>query len=183
MQPEEREVPTGALAAALDIVEALHGRDGGMPPPQVIDEVIHDLKIWGHSTVTEAFGSIIYVAAQQLRWRSDDPDATGLKMRIVSAVVTRLQRDIPEVPVKHLPTVAGILTAAFLEIGPVEWRTAHGPVEPDEHLAWCYTAWFMVDFVDTAMERPGGFQGRAQLGHVTGWRRSRKSKVAATVPA
>jgi hypothetical protein len=161
MQPddhhEEREVPAGALAAALEIVEALHGRDDGASPRQVVDEIMRDLKIWGPTVITEAFGSIIYVAAQQLRPARDDPDATGLKMRIVAAVLTNLQRNIPEVPTKHLPVVAGILTAAFLEIGPYEWRTSYGPVEPDEHLAWCYTAWLLVDFVDTTMERPGSF--------------------------
>lgn len=165
-QPEEREVPAGAITAALDIVEALHGRDSGLPPSQVVDQMMRSLKIWGRPAVTEAFGTIIYVAAQRLQPAPDDPDSTGLKMRIVASVVTKLQQNLPEVRTEHLPTVAGLLTAAFLEIGPYEWRTAFGPVEPGEDLAWCYTAWLMVDFVDTTTEHPGGFAEvlRAVLG-------------------
>jgi hypothetical protein len=165
MQPEEREVPAGAITAALDIVEALHGRDGGLPPSQVVDAMMRSLKIWGQPAVTEAFGSIIYVAAQQLQPAPDDPDSNGLKMRFVAAVVTKLQ-NLREVRTEHLPIVAGLLTAAFLEIGPYEWRASCGPVDPGEELAWCYTAWLMVDFVDTTTERPGGFAEvlRAVLG-------------------
>lgn len=157
MQHEDREVPSGALAAALEMVEVLHGHDGGAPPNQVMDQIMRGLKIWGRPVVTEAFGTIIYVAAQQLRPASDDPDSAGLKMQVVAAVLTRLRRDVPEVPAEHLPIVAGMLTAAFLEIGPFEWRMSLGPVDPDEDLAWCYTALLLVDLVDSTMERPGGF--------------------------
>lgn len=163
MQDDEREVPAGALAAALEMLEALHGRDGGASPQQLTDQMTHELKIWGQPAVTEAFGTIIFVATQQLQFAHDAPevldglDGFELKMRVVAAVVTRLRRDLPEVPAKHLPIVAGVLTAAFLGDGPYAWRTSHGPVEPDEHLAWCYTAWLLVDLVDDTTGRPGGF--------------------------
>ena len=157
MQPDDRVVPAGAIAASLEIVEALHGRDGGASQSQVMDRIMQGLKIWGPSGVTEAFGTIIFVAAQQLRPAPDEPDAIGLRMQIVSTVLSRLRRDVHEVPAERLPIVAGILTAAFLELDPYGWRTSFGSIEPDEPLAWCYTAWLLVDLVDSTTERPGGF--------------------------
>jgi hypothetical protein len=35
---------------------------------------------------------------------------------------------------RHLPIVGGILTAAFLGIGPYDWHVSHGPVAGAEHL-------------------------------------------------
>jgi hypothetical protein len=157
MPHEDREVPTGALAAALEMVEVLHGRDGEAAPNQVMDRLMQGLKIWGRPVVTEAFGTIIYVAAQQLRPAPDDPGAADLKMSVVAAVLNRLRRDFPEVPAKQLPIVAGMLTAAVLGIGPYDWRVSLGPVDPDEHLAWCYTACLLVDLVDSTIEHPGAF--------------------------
>jgi hypothetical protein len=115
------------------------------------------LKVWGQAAVTEAFGTIIFVAAQRLQPAPDDTDSTSLRMRTVAAVMTKLQANISEVTTDHLPITAGFLTAAFLGIGAYEWRLSCGPVEPGEDLAWCYAAWLLVDFVDTTTEHPGGF--------------------------
>ncbi|MFD7161364.1 hypothetical protein ACFV9C_42730 [Kribbella sp. NPDC059898] len=156
MEHDERTVPGGALAAALQMVEIVCGRDGGASSGRVSDEIVHSLKIWGHDVVTEAFGTLIYVAARQLQPAADQPDAAG-PMELVSAVVTRLQREYPEVLNEHISIAAGILTAAFLDIGPYGWRTSLGPVHPSEHLTWCFTAALLVDLVDTTMQRPGGF--------------------------
>jgi hypothetical protein len=161
----ERTVPTGALVAAMAIIESLHGRNpserdlaerglGGSPGETIAEieavaEITFAVKQWGEETLTEAFGQIIATVMSLIE------PGTGMADNlhtIVPAVLVRLHRmRMSEVPDESLPTVAGLLTAAFFQQDLYTWRMSLGPIGPGESLVWCYTAWLLVDFADEAV--------------------------------
>lgn len=54
-------------------------------------------------------------------------------------------------------TLAGVLTAAALGDDIWRWRTSLGPDTRRETSASCWTAWLLVDLIDTSRAEPGGF--------------------------
>ena len=151
-----RTVPAGAVATALAMVEMLSGRAAGDPASS--DRALGAaVDRWGIATITEAFGALIYTAVNTTEWASGDTDALHV---ILPNVLTRFRRmRLPEVPEEALPLVGGLLTAACLGQGPYEWRTDLGPSRPGEVLVWAYTAWLLVDFIDSIVFEgsPGRF--------------------------
>jgi hypothetical protein len=154
--PPERTVPTGAIAAALAMVESLHGRDGNLSAEQAAAELVDTIDRWGIGTIVEAFGILIYTV---LHTAKPPPGATDHLHLLVPAVLTRFHRmQMREVPNEALPLVAGLLTAAYFDQDLYKWRTSLGPLRTSEPLVWCYTAWLLVDFMDEALfEEPGQF--------------------------
>lgn len=162
---DEPAVPGGAITDALSMIEALHGRDD-RPPHKVQVDAAEAVDRWGRDTLDQAFSQIIYAGVYLILGDGDDeqsteddgdkPDSFGV---IMPAIINHLARlDLPEVPRTALPTVAGILTAAFYGQPPYVWRSRLGRTD-DEHLVWLYTAWVMVDFMDKVMfeDKPGRF--------------------------
>lgn len=153
----QRTVPSGAVTTALAIVESLDGRVVGGLSLDSVAEISTAVDRWGRETITDAFGLLIYTVMNVAK---PAPGTDDLLHLVVPAVLTRFHRmQMPEVPDEALPTVAGLLTAAFFDQDPYEWRTSLGPIPADEALVWCYTTWLLIDFMDNAAfgEQPGRF--------------------------
>jgi hypothetical protein len=113
----DHEVPAGAIAAALAMIEALHDRDPGQSDDDLQDVVRAELDRWGRETLTEAFMMLIGVGISLIQTPKDEPH---VKYRIIGAVVSNFhQKQLEEVPDFMLPTVAGALTAAVLDKIPI----------------------------------------------------------------
>jgi len=151
-----REVPAEALATVLAIVESLHGRDDGTDTEEFADTIEKSLRRWGDDTITQAFGLLINAA---LTVPDPEDDSDDLLHTLVPAMITRLRHlELAEVPQTELPTVAAMLTAAFLGQDPYQWRCGLGPIPRQEILVWCYTAWLLADFMDEVVfAQPGRF--------------------------
>jgi hypothetical protein len=134
----------------------LHGRDLGQPADQAERQVADAVRHWGKQSITEAFGLLIYTIMNVVKPPPGGEDALHL---VVPAVLSKFhQMNMPEVPDDALPTVAGLLTAAFFGQAPYDWRTNLGPIPDREVLVWWYTAWLLVDLMDNAVfDNPGQF--------------------------
>jgi hypothetical protein len=147
-------VPGGAIATALAVVESLHGRNMGHPLHEAMAEISAAVDRWGRKAIIEGFDMIIYAIMNAVK----PAPGTGDNLHVVlPAVLTKFHRmHMDEVPDEALPTVAGMLTAAFFGQSPYQWRTSQGPIPDGEALLWCYVTWLLVDFMDNAVyEQPG----------------------------
>ncbi len=150
----EREVPTGAIETALTMAESLHGRDIGGDVGTTLTYINDGIDRWGKPTILDAFGSLIFTAVNTGKW-AEGEDALHT---LVPAVVGKFQRmQLPEMPDTVLPTVAGLLTAACLQLDPLEWRLSLGPILSSEIEVWMYAVWLLIDFMDEIMF--GGREG------------------------
>lgn len=146
-------VPSGAIAAAMASIEALHGREAG-PRDGFNAELAEAFQAWGHETMTSAFGLLIGVAVDQLKPAEGEADLVHM---LVPAVVTRLQATaMPEVPERTLPTVSAVVTAAALGQEPHAWRLSMGPLTRSDGLVFAYVLWLLVDLLDE-LYGPGTF--------------------------
>lgn len=150
----DHRVPTEAVAAALTMVEFLHGRPGDVPDERMADILAAGVERWGRDLLIEAFMMLIGAGTNLIRVPDDQ---AHLKYRMIGATIHELHRDrFREVPDALLPMVAGVLTAAVLGQDPYTWRASLGDIPADEILAWCYTAWMVVGMLDDALG-PGAF--------------------------
>jgi hypothetical protein len=142
-------VPGGAIATALALVESMHGRDMGYPFHEATVEISAAADRWGRKAIIEGFDMIICAIMNAVK---PAPDAGDSLHVVLPAVLTKFHRmHMDEVPDEALPTVAGMLTAAFFGQSPYQWRTSQGPIPDREVLLWCYVAWLLVDFMDNAV--------------------------------
>src|SRR5581483_1947005 len=139
---KEVDVPSGAVLAAIRILEILASREDE-PSEAVGEEIATFVKAWSVVVLTQAFSLLIGAAMMSVQQRSGKPDRLH---DIVPAVLTRPRRTGLAEPA--LATMGGVLTAGALEEDPYQWRQNLGPVTNGEALAWCYTAWLIGDFLD-----------------------------------
>jgi hypothetical protein len=148
---ERAEVPSGAILAALQMIEVT-GEDQEAAAGRV-GEITTLVNAWGVPVLTQAFSLLIFGAMSAIRPAEGEPDRLHL---IVPAVLTRLGQVDWARP--FLPTMAGVLTAAALGDDIWQWRVGLSPVSRAETAAWCYTAWLLADLTDSVgFGKPGTF--------------------------
>ena len=139
------EVESGAIAAAMRMVEALNNRTD-IPADEFEAAVRAEVVYWGLDTLTKALLLLIGVGFSVVTFPDDEPE---LRFRIIGAGVDRLHRlRLEEVPDELLPTVAGAYTAAVLGQDVYAWRASLGPIPDGEWLVWLYATWLMVESLE-----------------------------------
>jgi len=163
-------LPEGAVSDALVMTEYLSGRGRLLPDLQV--QLRAAEARWGHENVIGGFSVLLCAAMDLIDRRADHGDTTRLAFdpQAMHEVVPRVLGKIFELqlrglPAAALPTVAGILTAAAVgRQTPERWRKRLGPIPQEEQLLWCYTAWALIEIIDTAVGKPGEFAARTSEG-------------------
>jgi hypothetical protein len=146
--PEGSTVPTGAILAALSVLEATG--QGDEVAAGRAGEIAGLVDSWGVPVLIQAFGLLIFGAMSAIR------PTTGDNLHLtVPAVLARLGKIESARP--FLPTMAGVLTAAATGDNVWQWRRTLGPVGRSEMAAWCWTAWLLADLLDTGRGEPGRF--------------------------
>jgi len=141
-------VPTGAILAALTILEATG--QGDEVAAGRASEIAGLVDSWGVLVLTQAFGLLIFGAMSAIH------PAEGDNLHLtVPAVLARL--GMIESARPFLPTMAGVLTAAATGDNVWQWRRTLGPVGRSELAAWCWAAWLLADLLDTGHGEPGRF--------------------------
>lgn len=148
------EVPSGAILAALTILEATGQGDEEETALDRAGEIAGLVNAWDTPVLIQAFGLLIYSAMAVIHPEEDQPDKLHL---IVPAVLTRLAAIDTARP--FVPIMAGVLTAAVIGDDPWLWRSSLGPVPRAEVSGWCWTAWLMADLTDSVgLGEPGTFR-------------------------
>lgn len=166
---EADDLPDGAIAMALTIVETQLGRGvgGGKKNLERLGESIRlGMEVWGENSFVNAFGALIYVGVSLAK----DKIEYDLLQTMIPAIVGGLYEEVEEldVPVEMLPTAAGLLTAAYMRRLPHEWRTGLGPIVPGEPMMFCYTACGVAQYMDdNVFGRPGRFAEVLTIGLAT----------------
>lgn len=150
MEPpaEHEKVPTGAILAALTILEATG--QGDEVAAGLASEIAGLVDAWGVPVLTQAFGLLIFGAMSAIHPKEGD----NLHLT-VPAVLARLGKIESARP--FLPTMAGVLTAAATGDDAWQWRETLGAVGRSEMAAWCWAAWLLADLLDTLHGEPGRF--------------------------
>jgi hypothetical protein len=164
---ETNEPPDGAITMALSIVETLRGRKvGNLDVKDLADAIRLAMRVWGADSLVQAFGSIIYIGVNTAKHK---PELGDLVQTLVPLIVRGLHdAQRPEVPDEALPTVSGLLTAAYFNQMPYEWRIQFGPIRAGEAMVFCYTACMVAQFMDdTVYGQPGRFAEVLTMGLAT----------------
>jgi hypothetical protein len=167
---EADDLPGGAIAMALTIVETQLGRGvgGGKTNLERLGEAIRlGVEVWGENSLVNAFGILIYIGVSLAK---DKIELGDLLQTMVPAIVGGLHEEAEQldVPVEMVPTAAGLLTAAYLGRMPYEWRTGLGPIGPGEPMMFCYTACGVAQYMDdNVYGRPGRFAEVLTMGLAT----------------
>lgn len=154
---EADDLPDGAIAMALTIVETLRGRGIGKKGLERLPEAVRlGVEVWGEAALLNAFGSLIYIG---VRTAMDKTELGNLLQTMIPTIVRSLyeEEDWLGVPDETLPTAAGLLTAAYFGQMPYEWRINLGPIVPGEPIMFCYTACMVAAYLD---DNVFGRQGR-----------------------
>jgi hypothetical protein len=166
---EADDLPDGAIAMALTIVETNFGRgiEASKETFERLAEAVRlGAEVWGEDALVKGFAALIYVGVGIAK----DEIEYDLLQTMIPAIVGGLREDAEELDLSRemLATAAGLLTAASLRRMPYEWRISLGPIVPGEPMMFCYTACGVVQYVDeNVFGQPGRFAEVMTIGLAT----------------
>jgi hypothetical protein len=153
---EPSDVDAVAVELAVQMVKSLEGkqelsdqeleafRAGFSPTDQLV----------GYSAMINALARLIDQHPEQFTIQGDEGFTKLVTSRdLIPIAVSSLSQG--KVGRRHLPTVAGALTAASSGITPSDWRRGLGPIDIQELPAWAWLAWFLSKFIDAARQEDG----------------------------
>jgi hypothetical protein len=139
--------PLGDVYVAMLLVDLLSQDHDDQHAACELDRLLAEHNV-DRADVIQGVGTLISTFVAFLSDCCTNGDALHL---IVPAVITRLKK-IPWVFPQAIPTMAGALTAATMNLSPTGWRRLYGPWSDFELVAWTCTAWLLADMIDFACE-------------------------------